>query len=163
MERQFTATTYIIEKKQVLLIFHRKLQKWLPPGGHIDPNETPPEAARREAREETGLEIELIPQENVWINNWNAKSIERPYLCLLEEIPEHGQHPAHQHIDFIYLAKPNGGTQTLNHIETHDIRWFALEDIEKLKSDDEIFEETKETIRHILKESLRECLESPIR
>ena len=57
MKRQFTATVYILEKDKVLLIHHRKLQKWLPPGGHMDPNETPAEAACREAFEETGLKI----------------------------------------------------------------------------------------------------------
>ena len=45
--RQFTTSVYILEEQKVLLIFHKKLQKWLPPGGHIEPNEAPPEAARR--------------------------------------------------------------------------------------------------------------------
>ena len=39
----------------VLLHQHKKLGRWLPPGGHIDPGETPWEAAVREVREETGL------------------------------------------------------------------------------------------------------------
>ena len=86
MERQFTATVYIIEAQRTLLIYHRKLQKWLPPGGHLEANETPPEAARREALEETGMEITFMMQENVWIDRWNARSFERPYLCLLEDI-----------------------------------------------------------------------------
>ena len=150
MERQFTATVYIIDKEQVLLIYHRKLQKWLPPGGHLDANETPPEGARREAREETGIEIEFIRQENIWIDRWNAKSFERPYLCLLEEIPAHGDKPAHQHIDMIYLAKPIGGQETHNHEETEGLKWFSLEDLERLKPDIEIFEETLETLRTIL-------------
>ncbi len=51
---------YFTGRKSPYLIFHRKLKKWLPPGGHIDPNEMPSETAIREAFEETGLEIELI-------------------------------------------------------------------------------------------------------
>lgn len=150
MERQFTATVYIIENGKVLLIHHRKLQKWLPPGGHLDPNEIPSDGAIREAFEETGLHIELIQQENVWIDRWNAKSFPRPFMCLLEEIPAHGPHPAHQHIDLIYLAKPIGGDLVQNHQETHDIRWFTLQDLEKLKPDFDIFEETLQTIRRVL-------------
>ena len=142
MERQFTATVYIIENEKVLLIYHKKLKKWLPPGGHIDPNETPSEAAIREAREETGLTIELIKQENIWIDRWNAKSIERPYLCLLEEIPAHGSHAAHQHIDMIFIGRPVDGEIVENQIETDGIRWFSLHEVEQLHYDVDIFTET---------------------
>lgn len=150
MERQFTATVYIIDEKRVLLIYHRKLKKWLPPGGHLDPHELPPDGACREAKEETGLEIEIIPQENVWVDRWNAKSFVRPYLCLLEEIPAFGDKPAHQHIDFIYLAKPVGGLQEINHTETEGMHWFSLEEVENLEADKDIFLETQQVLRHIL-------------
>lgn len=149
MERQFTATAYIISDDRTLLIYHRKLQKWLPPGGHMDPNELPTETAKREVFEETGLEIEFINDEHVWVEEWNANSFPRPYLCLLEEIPAFGIHPAHQHIDFIYLAKPSGGEEKLNKNENDDLRWFTLQEIEALASDVEIFSETKSTLRSI--------------
>lgn len=150
MKREFTSTVYILENDKVLLIFHKKLQKWLPPGGHIDPNETPPEAARREAFEETGLHISIIPQENIWVDNWNAKSIERPYLCLLEEIPEHNGVPAHQHIDMVFLARPQGGKLIENPEETDGLRWFSWDEVEALTSDQEIFAETKSVVKTLI-------------
>lgn len=150
MEKHFTATVYILDGDRVLLIHHRKFNKWLPPGGHIDPNEIPSDAAKREALEETGLEIELLKQENIWITSWNANSIERPYLCLLEEVPAYGDKPAHKHIDFIYLAKPIGGREKINPTETEGMHWFTLEEINALKSDEEIFAETQKTLRHIM-------------
>lgn len=150
LERQFTSTVYVIDEGKVLLIFHKKLSKWLPPGGHLDPNETPPEAAIREVFEETGLHIELIKQENVWVDHFNAKSFERPYLCLLEEIPAYKDQKAHQHLDFIYLGKVIGGTLIENKKETDGIRWFEIDEVEALESDVEIFLETKEVIRNIL-------------
>lgn len=150
MDRQFTTSVYIIENDSVLLINHKKLRKWLPPGGHLDPNETPPEGAKREALEETGMAIEFIRQENIWINQWNASSFERPFMCLLEEIPETPSQAAHQHIDFIYIAKPVGGALVCNYHETDGVRWFTLPEIEQMTSDVEIFEETKQTIRHLL-------------
>lgn len=151
MDREFTATVYIIENEHVLLIFHKKLAKWLPPGGHMEANETPPETARREVLEETGLEIEFITQENVWIDRWNAKSIERPYLCLLEEIPQYRDRPAHQHIDFVYVGRPTGG------IKHDDAKWFTLEDVEAMEGDEDIFEETRHTIRHLLNRRCASC------
>ena len=153
MERQFTATVYIIDRDRVLLIQHRKLCKWLPPGGHIDPNETPPEAARRDAQEETGLEIEFVKQENVWIDRWNAKSFERPYMCLLEEIPAHNTQPAHQHIDMIYLARPVNCEILENTKETLGIRWFTIDELEELEPDVDIFSETLQVVRDLLNES----------
>lgn len=150
MERQFTAGVYIIERQSVLLIFHRKLKKWLPPGGHLEKNETPDEAARREAREETGLEIAFISQEGIWVDRWNAKSFARPYLCLLEEVPAYEDQSAHQHIDFIYLARVAGGAEQCNFGEIDGMRWFGLQDINALTPDEEIFAETQDIVRSIL-------------
>ena len=143
-EKHFTATTYIVENGKVLLIPHPKLGKWLPPGGHVEMNETPSACAIREALEETGLEFQIILQENLWIDEHNAKSLPRPYFTQLENIPAHGTKPAHQHIDFIYLAKPTGGTLM------PEARWFSLPEVEALQDEIEIFKETKQSIRHIL-------------
>jgi len=144
--KHFTTTVYIFHENKVLLQFHHKLQKWLPPGGHLELNETPVESAKREVMEETGLEVELILQENIWIDRWNAKSIERPYLCLLEEIPAYKEVPAHQHIDFIYIARPS--TPIENAFES--CLWFSLDDLSSFQVDVDIFEDTLAIIKHIL-------------
>jgi 8-oxo-dGTP pyrophosphatase MutT (NUDIX family) len=150
VDKHFTATAYIIQDGKVLLIFHHKLQKWLPPGGHIELNETPPEAAKREVREETGLEVEIIKQENVWQNNWNANSFERPFMCLLENVPPHKDVPAHQHMDLIYVARPAGGQEFHHLVEKGELRWFSLDEVLAMESDVAIFEETQSTIKHLL-------------
>ncbi|CCB86217.1 putative uncharacterized protein [Parachlamydia acanthamoebae UV-7] len=152
--RQFTTSVYILEEQKVLLIFHKKLQKWLPPGGHIEPNEAPPEAAKREALEETGLEIGFFLQENVWIERWNATSFARPYLCLTAEVPAYREQPAHQHLDFVYLGFPLKGEITQNVEETEGIRWFTESEVELLKPDEEIFVETQQALRKIFSEDL---------
>jgi len=140
MRREFTATVYILKEEKVLLIFHKKHKKWLPPGGHLNEGELPFEGAIREAKEETGLDIALIPEENVWIEEY---SIPRPYMCLLENIP--GE-PAHQHIDLIFVGRPIGGEERVNSQETDGMRWFSLREVEKLKS---VYPDTVATIRHL--------------
>lgn len=149
MKKEFTATVYILEQNKVLLLFHGKLKKWLPPGGHMEPNETPPEAARREVMEETGLEIEFLSQENIWIKQWNANSFERPYLCLLEEIPAFQNIPPHQHMDMIYVAKPQYNSYVA---PTETMRWFDQKELDVLKPDIEIFKETLDTIQHLFEQ-----------
>ena len=149
MKRDFVATCYVFSDDKVLLIFHKKLNRWLPPGGHIDPNEMPCEAAKREVLEETGVEIELIRHEEILISNPHAKSIARPYLCLLEDIPAYRDVPAHQHIDFVFLGYPVGGTIQANLDETEGLRWFTKEEVAALDPAHDILPDTQEVIAHL--------------
>ncbi len=150
IERQFTVTVYILHEGKTLLVYHPKHLKWNPPGGHLEAGETPPECGRREVLEETGLEIDYIRQEKLWFNAWDVRSIERPYLCLLENIPPHGTSGAHQHIDLIYIAKPTGGTLHAELVKKNLLRWWTLEEIEQQLSHEEMFVETREILKSLL-------------
>ena len=55
--RHFVATCYVVDDGATLLHEHEKLGMWLPPGGHVDRDELPHEAALRETYEETGLAL----------------------------------------------------------------------------------------------------------
>ena len=145
MKKEFVATVYIFSQDKVLLHFHKKLQKYLPPGGHLEENETPEEAAIREVKEETDLDICFMDQENIWLEKEpNCKSIRRPYLCLLEDIPAYKDTPAHKHIDFIFLAKPLENKKPLS-----PFTWFSWEDITNLPKD-QIFPDTVKVLRQLL-------------
>lgn len=152
LTKEFTATVYIFHENKVLLHKHKKLGKWLPPGGHIEPNETPPEAARREVFEETGLEITFIEQENLKVDADNGVSFERPFLCLLENIPTYKDRPAHQHMDMIYIARPKQNKEDLL-----GFQWFTYEELHDL----DVFPDVEEVTRLLLKEDRLSALQPP--
>jgi len=56
-----TASAVIGGSRGTVLHLHRRLGRWMQPGGHIEPGESPPAAALRESREETGLALEHPP------------------------------------------------------------------------------------------------------
>lgn len=62
MKKHFCVSVYVYNPKnsKFLLVKHRKAGKWLQPGGHVEPNEDPEEAALRETFEETGLRVKLV-------------------------------------------------------------------------------------------------------
>src|SRR5438105_1836856 len=88
--RHFTVAVFVVFKGQVLLHYHRKLGKWLPPGGHIEDNELPDQAARREVLEETGIRVRLV----------GGLPVDEPVqLALPAGIQVEDIYPGHQHID----------------------------------------------------------------
>lgn len=146
--RDFTATVFVVnDENQVLLVWHRKFGKWMPPGGHIDPNELPEDAAIRECKEETGIDIELVDGtgDDVFLQQPDeGRMLKRPFSMLLEYIPafpgnEHRKpEEAHDHIDCIFVGKPTDMTQNMAHNaeESDDIRWFSAEDLSALPEEE---------------------------
>jgi len=120
--RDFTATTFVVHERRTLLLLHRKLNMWLPPGGHVDPHELPDEAAIREVREEAGLEVELLTTGSML---GNVRVLPQPYCILLEDIA-----PGHQHIDLIYFARVRGGVLNPSERETQAARWVTWEELD---------------------------------
>ena len=80
--------------------------------------------------------------------------LKKPIAMLLEEIPAYPlrNEPAHQHIDFLFLARPLDESQvlTLNADEGHEMRWFTKEEVEKLNETKEIFANVKTYILQML-------------
>ena len=103
-ERHFTATAYIVAGGRTLLFWHRKLGMWLPPGGHCEPNEDPVQTACREAEEESGLGVEVIPPPDLLVCA-GPVVLAPPAVILIEDIVRHDQ-PFHQHIDHVYYTRP---------------------------------------------------------
>ncbi|MGI6344640.1 MAG: NUDIX hydrolase [Bacillota bacterium] len=121
--RDFTVATFVVWQEQVLLLWHQKLQMWLPPGGHIEPNELPDEAAVREVLEESGIHCELVGERPLAVDY--PRQLVRPAGIQLETITNE---PGHEHIDLIYFARVVAGTNTRpqRNSESERIGWYSL-------------------------------------
>ncbi len=122
----FTVAIFVVHDGRVLLIHHRKLDKWLPLGGHIELDEDPEIAALREAKEESGLEVELIG-ERPPTTEPGTRALIAPRFLDIHRITD-----THEHIGMIYWARPKNGSVTLSIDEHHDIRWCSAEDLATL-------------------------------
>src|SRR5271170_3095826 len=128
----FTVAIFVVRDAKVLLVLHRKLGKWLPLGGHIELEEDPEMAALREAKEESGLEVELLGERPPTTGPGTRALIAPRFLDI------HRINDTHEHIGMIYWARPklrDGATVAgikLATAEHHDIRWISAADMDML-------------------------------
>jgi len=123
----FTVAIFIVQAGKVLLVHHRKLNKWLPLGGHIELDEDPEQAALREAREESGFEVELLGERPPTTEPGTRALIAPRFLDI------HRISATHEHIGMIYWARPKAGALALAAEEHHDIRWVGAGELGALE------------------------------
>ena len=134
--RHFTVAVFVVHGQRVLLHYHRKLGKWLPPGGHIEDNELPDEAAIREVREETGIRARLVGGHGLPIDE--PRQLVMPAGIQLENI-----YPGHQHVDLVYFAMPDPDDVQSAEIdprlaESDQVAWYAADQLAALGATEEI-------------------------
>lgn len=94
---------------RVGLIRHPRLGKWMLPGGHVEPDENPAEAALREVAEETGLAAQLLPGPGLDEPDEAVEpSVIAPLWIVEQQVPAERREPEpHVHVDHLYLALAN--------------------------------------------------------
>jgi len=144
-DRDFVAGAFILRDEKILFLRHRKYGVWLQPSGHIEEDETPDEAAIRETREETGLEVEILKAYRPETSFENlSEDLPQPFNINLHQIDE-----GHWHLDFQYLVRPVNEVDEKEYPD-EDMKWFSMED---LKNEDlEMPENARKTALKVLKQ-----------
>ena len=117
LDGHFTASAFVVDASgtRTLLMHHRKLDRWLQPGGHADGDDDLAAVALREAMEETGLDG-LVQEGGIF-------DLDR------HRIPARGEVPAHWHFDVRYVVRAAGGDAfTANH-ESLALAWRDIADV----------------------------------
>ncbi len=134
--RDFTATVFVVWRSCVLLHKHKKLGHWFPPGGHVEPNELPDEAARREVLEESGVPVVLLGKPA--LNIAEPRQLVPPRGVQLETIFQ-----GHEHIDLIYFARPVDGYEGYLLETDPSLGWYGPGELAALDLTEEIRAWTK--------------------
>ncbi len=116
LEGHITGSAWVLSPDglSVLLIHHKKLNRWLQPGGHVDEtDDTVADTALRELVEETGLkEVRLSKQQLFDVD--------------VHEIPARGHEPAHLHLDLRYRFQAGKMELAADFSEVDNIQWVPL-------------------------------------
>jgi len=117
-----TGSAFVVspDLRRCLLVHHRKLDRWLQPGGHADGEGDLAAVALREAREETGL---------AGLSFATGSGEPLPFDLDVHQIPALGGEPAHEHHDvrFLLIADPAEPPRASD--ESHAARWFDLDEL----------------------------------
>jgi 8-oxo-dGTP pyrophosphatase MutT (NUDIX family) len=140
-----TASAWVTtpERDRFLLVHHRKLNRWLQPGGHMDGHGDVAAAALREVQEETGLaDVRLATVDHVDAGApCNAGGT--PLDLDVHVIParyDAGQliEDAHEHHDVRVLAIAHGDLTPQVSDESHAVRWFTAEELQAITDEESV-------------------------
>ena len=118
MDKKYTALSYVLDEfDRLLCIYHKKFNKWLQLGGHIEGNEKPYETAIREVFEETGINISIENKEPFNICEYHT--------------------PIGVQVDYQFLGLPINADIHAN-LESKEVRWLTIKDMKTIDVADDL-------------------------
>ena len=120
-----TGSAWVVDMAgdRVLLAHHRKLGRWLQPGGHSDGDLDTRAVALREAREESGLLARALNDAIFDID--------------VHGIPARGREPAHLHFDVRFLVQARHDRFKLSE-ESHALAWVPAVGLDALTHEESV-------------------------
>lgn len=89
MKTDFVVAGFIFHNGRLLLVHHKKLNLWLPVGGHIEKNEAPDDALLREIKEETGIEVKILNKDDAGIRGNVKRKLATPFHTNIHSAGDH--------------------------------------------------------------------------
>ncbi len=137
----FTASAIVIEPsaERVCLVHHKKLLRWLQPGGHVEPSDGADlgRAALREVLEETGLAARL------------HERAPAPLDVDIHAIPARATAPGHDHLDVRFLVVADAAEARFDPNESLGLGWFSWAEALELAGDAALVRLLRKAERHV--------------
>ncbi|MEV7930414.1 NUDIX domain-containing protein [Kitasatospora sp. NPDC088779] len=130
MIKESTASAFVFRTEgdgqcRTALVWHPRLEMWLPSGGHVEVDESAAQAAVREIEEETGLQAELLPGPTLALPaGFPHSAVVAPWWVVeMEACADNHTREPHVHIDHVFVAVDRGAPA--NKGAVHQVRWFT--------------------------------------
>lgn len=163
VDRCMTAAGFLVHNNNMLLVKHTMLGVWLAPGGHVEPNELPHQAAEREFFEETGVKVRAITAHPV-LPSLESENLPLPFSYNLHWINKPGEKKARsngkicgQHYVFGFFVEPIGPLNLSDADEGVDaVRWFSRDEISTIETRESLRQEMFFVLDHYPKHRSKE-------
>lgn len=135
LDGHVTGSSWIVNKARtkVCLVHHKKLKLWLQAGGHCDGEYIVRKVATKELEEETGLKSAVLLEDKIFDLDVHV-------------IPEHKGVPEHIHYDVRFLFEADDNESPVVSHESHDVKWFTIDEVKALKVDESVLRMLDKTI-----------------
>ncbi|MCA9396832.1 MAG: NUDIX domain-containing protein [Candidatus Omnitrophica bacterium] len=123
----FVISVFIVHQDKVLLVHHKKYNKWLPIGGHIELDENPDQALMREIHEECGLKVKILA-DRPKIGHSGVVPLYTPSYMDIHQISK-----THRHTAFVYFGVSKSDKAVLHEREHRELKWFTRRELSHKK------------------------------